>query len=97
MNIPNAVRRFVELYTYSKIPGNWKSKVDDCTDKLFGKKKSKRIMKVLHYFSHSNNIERMTKNSDLICDIENAVNDLMTELKDNDKSHYTELEKSVMN
>ncbi len=97
MNIPNAVRRFVELYTYSKIPGNWKSKVDDRTDKLFGKEKSKRIMKVLHYFSHSNNIERMTKNSDLICDIENAVNDLMSELKDNDELHYTELKKSVMN
>ncbi len=96
MNIPNAVRRFVELYTYSKIPGNWKSQVDNRTDKLFGKEKSKRIMKVLHYFSHSNNIERMVKNSDLICDIENAVNDLMDELK-RDSLHYDELEKSIQN
>lgn len=94
MNIPNAVRRFVELYTYSKIPGNWKSQVDNRTDKLFGKEKSKRIMKVLHYFSHSSNIERMKKNSDLMCDIENAVTDLMDELK-KDSLHYDELKKSI--
>ena len=94
MHIPNIVRRFVELYTYSKIPGNLSSQVDKRTDKLFGTEKSKRIMKVLHYFSHSNDIERMVNNSDLLCDIENAVNDLMDELKKDDL-HYKELLKSI--
>ncbi|MEX2410881.1 MAG: AAA family ATPase [Candidatus Paceibacterota bacterium] len=94
MNIPNAVRRFVELYTYSRLPGNKSSTVDQRADKLWGQERSKRILKVFHYFSHSNNIERMLKNSDLLCDIEYAVNDLITELK-KDQQHFDELVKAV--
>ena len=94
MNIPNSMRRFVELYSYSKIPGNYNSKVDERTDKIFGIEKSKRIMKVLHYFSHSNSINRMMVNSDLLCDIEFAVSDLITELE-KDTLHYEELCKSI--
>lgn len=94
MNIPNSIRRFVELYSYAKIPGNYQSKVDDRTDKIFGTEKSKRIMKVLHYFSHSNSIDRMMVNSDLLCDIENVVSDLITELE-KDTLHYEELCKSL--
>ncbi|MEX2411857.1 MAG: AAA family ATPase, partial [Candidatus Paceibacterota bacterium] len=81
MNIPNAVRRFIELYTYSRLPGNKSSTVDQRANKLWGQERSKRILKVFHYFSHSNNIDRMLKNSDLLCDIEYAVDDLITELK----------------
>ena len=88
------MRRFIELYTYSKIPTGKNIPVDYRTDILFGTEKSKRIMKVMHYFSHSNNIERMINNSDLMCDIENAVNDLMDELA-KDTLHYEELLKSV--
>lgn len=94
MGIPNAVRRFVELYTYSRLPGNSSSTVDQRADILWGEEKSKRIMKVLHYFSHANNIERMIRNSDLICDIENAVADLMIVLQDDEK-HYAELKKAL--
>ena len=94
MGIPNAVRRFVELYTYSRLPGNTDSTVDQRADKLWGGERSKRILKVLHYFSHANSIDRMIRNSDLICDIENAVNDLMIELK-KDEKHYEELKKSL--
>ena len=96
MGIPNAVRRFVELYTYSRLPGNSSSTVDQRADKLWGDERSKRILKVLHYFSHANNIDRMIRNSDLICDIEYAVADLMTELK-TDEKHYEELKKSLKN
>lgn len=94
MGIPNAVRRFVELYTYSRLPGNSSSTVDQRADILWGDEKSKRILKVLHYFSHANNIDRMIRNSDLICDIENAVADLMVELKEDEK-HYAELKKAL--
>ncbi len=93
-NIPNAVRRFTELYTYSRLPGNRSSTVDIRADQLWGAERSKRILKVFHYFSHSNNIERMTKNSDLICDIEYAVSDLIDEIK-KDPLHYKELVKSI--
>lgn len=94
MGIPNAVRRFVELYTYSRLPGNSSSTVDQRADILWGDEKSKRILKVLHYFSHANNIDRMIRNSDLICDIENAVADLMVQLKEDEK-HYAELKKAL--
>lgn len=94
IGIPNAVRRFVELYTYSRLPTNRNISVDQRADELWGIEKSKRILKVLNYFSHSNSIDRISRNSDLICDIENAVNDLMIELKKDDK-HYKELLKSI--
>lgn len=57
MLLPNAVRRFVELYTYSRLPGVSKVTVDQRAEALFGKEKAKRILKVLHYFSHANSIE----------------------------------------
>ncbi|MCL6273382.1 AAA family ATPase [Muricauda sp. 2012CJ35-5] len=95
MGIPNAVRRFVELYTYSRIPGHRiNSTVDKRASKLWGTDKSKRILKVFHYFSHSNNIERIMRNSDLLCDVENAVSDLMTLLEE-DRLHFEELKRSI--
>ena len=96
MGIPNAVRRFVELYTYSRLPGNSSSTVDQRADKLWGKERSKRILKVLHHFSHANNIDRMIRNSDLVVDVEHAVADLMVEIK-KDNKHYDELKKSLKN
>jgi wobble nucleotide-excising tRNase len=94
MGIPNAVRRFVELYTYSRIPSNTSSTVDNRAELLWGTEKAKRILKVFHYFSHANNIERIIKHSDLMCDIENAVSDLVDLVKIDDL-HYKELEKSI--
>lgn len=95
MGIPNAVRRFVELYTYSRLPGHRdNSTVDKRAAKLWGTNESKRIMKVFHYFSHSNNIERIMRNSDLLCDVENAVGDLIELLKQ-DTYHFEELKLSL--
>ncbi len=90
--IPNAVRRFIELYTYSKIPRA--VAVDIRATTLFGAEKSKRILKLLHYFSHSNNLLGVAQNSDLICDIENVVNDIV-ELIQVDPLHYNALMESI--
>lgn len=92
--LPNAVRRFVELYTYSRIPGNEKYSVDQRAEKLWGSQESKRILKVCHYFSHGNNIVRMGKHNEYMCDIENAVADLIS-LLSKDTFHFTELEKII--
>ncbi len=92
MHVPNAVRRFVELYTYAKIPDG---SVDTRTDRLFGPEKSKRILKVLHYFSHGNNIERIATNNDLMCDIEVAVQDLVATIQTNDPLHLEALRASL--
>lgn len=91
MHVPNAVRRFVELYTYAKYPDG---SVDTRADRLFGPEKSKRILKVLHYFSHGNNIERIATNNDLMCDIEGAVQDLISLIAANDPMHLEALRAS---
>jgi len=92
--IPNAVRRFVELYSYARIPHFIQGTVDHRIDTLFGPQKAKRILKVLHHFSHLNDIGRLSKNTDLICDIENAVAELI-ELLEKDTLHYGALKASL--
>jgi wobble nucleotide-excising tRNase len=89
--LPNAVRRFVELYTYSRLPGIFKENVDQRAEALFGKEKAKRILKVLHYFSHANSIERLSGNNELIFDVEQAVSDLLSAIKDIDPLHWRAL------
>lgn len=95
MLLPNAVRRFVELYTYSRLPGVFKETVDQRAEALFGKEKAKRILKVLHYFSHANSIDRLAGNNELIFDVEHAVSDLITAIKDNDPLHLEALIQAV--
>ena len=91
MILPNAVRRFVELYTYSRIPGNKEQTVDVRAEQLWGTHEAKRILKVCHYFSHGNNIQRMSKHNEFICDIEYAVSDLINLLNTHDSIHYNQL------
>lgn len=94
LSVPNAIRRFLELYTYARCPDQTSSSVDRRADRIFGVEASKRILKVLHTFSHSNNIQRIATNTDLICDIEGAVQELMT-LLEKDEMHYEALKASV--
>ena len=95
MQVPNAVRRFVELYTYSKYPDGIKGSVDARADRLFGAEKSKRILKVLHHFSHGNNIERIATNTDLMCDIEAAVQEVVDWIEEKDPMHLEALRASL--
>ncbi|MBN1378321.1 MAG: AAA family ATPase [Gammaproteobacteria bacterium] len=88
LSLPNALRRFVELYTYSKCPSD--ESVDRRADIVFGAEKSRRIMKLLHHFSHSNNLLGIAQNNDLICDVENVVNELIDLIKA-DQQHYNAL------
>lgn len=96
MLLPNAIRRFVELYTYSRIPGPFRETVDKRAEELFGKEKAKRILKVFHYFSHANSIDRLAGNSDLIFDTEHAVKDLLDAMRTKDNMHLQALEASVV-
>ncbi|MNF93412.1 hypothetical protein D3C84_760860 [compost metagenome] len=94
--LPNAVRRFAELYTYSRIPVDVDGlSVDRRAEILFGPETSKRILKVLHYFSHGNNMEKFLGNNELIFDIEHAVNDLLTEIEQKDPLHWKALMDAV--
>ncbi|WP_293942797.1 MULTISPECIES: AAA family ATPase [unclassified Sphingobacterium] len=91
--MPNIFRRFLELYTLSKYPSY--EEVDKRADKIFGPLVSKRILKVLHYFSHLNSIERISKQSDFISDIEIATTELIDYIKTSDTLHYDALKASV--
>ncbi|SHN40555.1 Wobble nucleotide-excising tRNase [Duganella sacchari] len=95
MMLPNAARRFLELYSYAKYPDTKNATVDQRVDKIFGEVKSKRILKALHYFSHANNIERMAENNELMCDIEAAVGDLLTALEEDDPKHMEALRAAI--
>ncbi|WP_256079803.1 AAA family ATPase [Massilia sp. YIM B04103] len=95
MMLPNAARRFLELYTYAKYPDTRGGTVDQRADRIFGEVKSKRILKVLHHFSHANNIERLAENNELMCDIEAAVKELMTALEEEDPMHMEALRAAV--
>jgi len=95
LSIPNAMRRFLELYTFAKIPLYSDSTVDQRAEILFGPEKSLRVLKVLHHFSHLNNIERIAANTDLISDVETAVKEIIDHLINKDKMHYDALLQSL--
>lgn len=95
MLLPNAVRRFVELYTYSRLPGVFKESVDQRAEELFGEERAKRILKVFHYFSHANSIDRLAGNNELIFDTENAVRDLLEAINEKDEGHMKALLASI--
>lgn len=94
LSLPNAIRRFLELYTYSRIP-KADSTVDQRAEVLFGAEKAQRITKVLHHFSHLESIERLAVNTDLISDIENVVNEVVEYIK-RDEQHFRALEQAVI-
>lgn len=97
MILPNALRRFVELYTFSRIPSTHRDTVDNRASELFGSERSKSILKFLHTFSHGNTIERISGNNDLIFILEQAVEDIFGELKEADKRHWDALVSAVKN
>lgn len=92
--LPNAARRFVELYTYAKLPLGRGVKVDKRAERLFGVEKSVRILKALHHFSHLESIERLAANTDVVADIDGAITALMEHLE-TDKEHYDALVEAV--
>ncbi|WP_175699230.1 AAA family ATPase [Burkholderia ambifaria] len=92
MLLPNAMRRFIELYTYSRLPGPKDSEqVDDRAEVLFGVERAKRILKIFHYFSHGNTLDRLAGNNELIYDLEHAVKDLIDAITETDKPHMDAL------
>ncbi|MBK6648525.1 MAG: AAA family ATPase [Betaproteobacteria bacterium] len=92
MLLPNAMRRFIELYTYSRLPGPKDSEqVDERAEILFGVERAKRILKIFHYFSHGNTLDRLAGNAELIFDLEHAVKDLMEAITETDKPHMDAL------
>jgi wobble nucleotide-excising tRNase len=92
MLLPNAMRRFIELYTYSRLPGPKDAEqVDERAEVLFGVERAKRILKIFHYFSHGNTLDRLAGNNELIFDLEHAVRDLIDAITEKDRPHMDAL------
>lgn len=93
--LPNALRRFVELYTFSRIPSTRSETVDQRASVLFGKERAKAILKFLHTFSHGNTIERIAGNTELIFLLDETVKAVFEELQDKDSRHWKALMAAV--
>ncbi len=87
--LPNALRRFVELYTLTKYPANNDSTVDKRVELIFKtNEKSHHNIKLLNWFSHQNQIEKVQQHDEKLLQIKDAIHDLMEYLKNQDELHW---------
>ena len=88
--IPNAIRRFLEMYTLSKLP-HTKDELDERVNELLGAGHS---FKILNHFSHFTSFESLTKHSELMSQLPAAIDELF-KLLEKDPTHYDSLKKAV--
>ena len=88
--IPNALRRFFEIYTLIKLPDS-KGEVDSRINVLMG---GPNNLKLLHHFSHFTSFEKLTKHDELLLNLPEAMEELMTLLK-KDSDHYESLKRAI--
>lgn len=91
--MPNIVRRFLEIYTLMKLPGN-RNEIDNRLKILFEDKFSE--LKILHNFSHFTSFDRATKHSELILRIRDVIEDLY-KILENDTAHLDSLREGIKN
>ena len=91
MLLPNALRRFTELYTLMKYPTT--KKVDDRLKELFSSDNRYRHSgKLLHWFSHLNQFERVKYHDDKLLQVGGAIDELFTFIENEDPLHWKGLE-----
>ena len=89
--MPNVVRRFLEIYTLMKLPGN-RDEIDNRLRILFSDKFLE--LKILHSFSHFTSFDRATKHSELVFRMQDVIEDLYKILK-NDLMHLKSLQDGI--
>lgn len=89
--MPNIVRRFLEIYTLIKLPGN-KDEIDNRIRILFEDKFGE--LKILHNFSHFTSLERVTRHSELILRIQDVIEDLY-KILEKDATHLESLREGI--
>lgn len=89
--MPNIVRRFLEIYTLMKLPGNT-DEIDNRIKILF----SDRIieLKILHNFSHFTSFDRITRHSELVLRIQDVIEDLY-KILESDEKHFQSLQEGI--
>lgn len=88
--LPNALRRFLEIYTLMKLPHST-DQVDNRIRTLFP---NHGELKTLHHFSHFTTFEKVTKHDELLMNVPQAVNEVIGILE-HDELHYNSLKKAI--
>lgn len=88
--MPNAIRRFLEMYTLMKIP-HIADELDNRLNELVGDAVQ---IKFLHHFSHFTSFEKILKYDDLIAILPDATNELISILE-RDPTHFQSLKRSI--
>lgn len=88
--LPNAMRRFLELYTAMKYPSS--KSVDARVKAVFTSADGTyHRVKLLHWFSHQNQFEKVQHHDDKLLQIEEAIRDLMEHIETKDELHWNGL------
>jgi len=88
--LPNALRRFLEIYTLMKIPGepgSVENRINELVDDV-------NQFKLLNHFSHFTSFEKLTKHDELLMILPDASRELF-KLLELDPTHYNSLKKSM--
>lgn len=88
--LPNVIRRFLEIYTLIKLPGN-KGEIDERIKELMG---GQNDLKILHNFSHFTSFERVTKHNELLSRIPDILDDVFV-LLGKDPEHLKSLKEGI--
>ncbi|MGB2174056.1 MAG: AAA family ATPase [Flavobacteriaceae bacterium] len=88
--IPNALRRFLEIYTLMKIP----NEPDSVENKIVQLVDNVNNFKTLNHFSHFTSFEKATRHDELIMVLPTACNELFELLK-LDEKHFESLKKAI--
>ena len=88
--IPNALRRFFEIYSLIKLPDS-KGEIDSRINILMG---GPNNLKLLHHFSHFTTFKKLTKHDELVMNLPEAMEELMTLLQ-RDTEHYESLKRAI--
>lgn len=91
--MPNIVRRFLEIYTLMKLPGNT-DEIDNRIKILFADKIVE--LKILHNFSHFTSFNGIIRHNELIMRIQDIIDDLYT-LLEKDPQHFNSLKEGIKN
>ncbi|MET3683474.1 wobble nucleotide-excising tRNase [Alkalibacillus flavidus] len=84
--LPNAIRRFLEIYTLIKLPGA-EGGVDERLKQL-GIEQNQ--LKILHHLSHFTSVDNLTKHDELLMILPDTVDELINMLR-NDRVHFDSL------
>lgn len=89
--MPNIVRRFLEIYTLMKLPGNT-DEIDNRIKLLFAN--DMKELKILHNFSHFTSFNRVTNHSELVLRMPDIINDVYVILG-KDSTHFESLKQGI--